>query len=69
MRCIAHFFVAVLCAGFAAGAAAQEIDRIEPPFWWTGFKETSLQLMVYGEGISDYTPAIDHDGVAIRGGA
>ena len=32
---------------------SQKIERIEPPFWWEGFKNTSLQLLVYGENISN----------------
>jgi len=32
---------------------SQQIERIEPPFWWEGFKNTSLQLLVYGENISE----------------
>ena len=31
---------------------SQQIERIEPPFWWEGFKNTSLQLLIYGENIS-----------------
>ena len=33
---------------------SQQIERIEPPFWWEGFKNTSLQLLVYGENISSF---------------
>ena len=32
---------------------SQQIERIEPPFWWESFKNTSLQLLVYGENISN----------------
>ena len=32
---------------------SQKIERIEPPFWWEGFKNTSLQLLIYGENISN----------------
>ena len=32
---------------------SQKIERIEPPFWWEGFKNTSLQLLVYGENVSN----------------
>ena len=32
---------------------SQQIERIEPPFWWEGFKNTSLQLLVYGENVSN----------------
>ena len=33
-------------------AQQAEIWRVEPPFWWTGFKNASLQLMVYGKDIA-----------------
>ncbi len=35
------------------GLLAQQtgILRVEPPFWWTGFKNPALQLMVYGKDI------------------
>src|ERR1039457_6504711 len=29
-----------------------QLSRVEPPFWWTGFKNRSLQLMIYGKNIS-----------------
>jgi glycosidase len=49
----------------AAGAGQTSVSRVEPPFWWTGFKETELQLLVYGEGISAFTAAVEHPGVSI----
>ena len=33
---------------------SQQIERVEPPFWWEGFKNTSLQLLVYGKNISNF---------------
>ena len=56
----------LLLISFAAWPLQASSLRVEPPFWWSGFKETGLQLMVYGDGISDYHPAIDHPGVAIE---
>lgn len=47
-------------------ALAASVERVEPPFWWTGFKETGLQLLVHGENISAYTPGIDYPGVTIE---
>jgi glycosidase len=47
-------------------AAPADIQRVEPPFWWTGFEETGLQLMVYGERISGYEPSVDYPGVTIE---
>ncbi len=42
------------------------IDRVEPPFWWEGMKESGLQLMVHGNGISRTEPFIDYPGVRIK---
>ena len=56
----------VLLMPLTACAAEATIDRVEPPFWWTGFKETQLQLMVYGNDISMYTPSIDYRGISIE---
>ena len=33
--------------------AAPNINKIDPPFWYTGMQNPELQLMVYGEGIGD----------------
>ena len=40
---------------------SQKIERVEPPFWWEGFKNTSLQLLVYGENISNLDFSIKSD--------
>jgi len=56
----------VLLMPVTACAEPATIDRVEPPFWWTGFKETGLQLLVYGNDISMYTPSVDHPGVSIE---
>jgi glycosidase len=43
-------FFFILCIGMQA----QEVSRVEPPFWWAGMKNPALQLLVYGENISEY---------------
>ena len=43
------FALVILLISLQVGA--QTIDRVEPPNWWTGFRETGLQLMVYGNQI------------------
>jgi len=45
--------------------AQKAIERVEPPFWWTGMKHDKLQLMIYGEQIAQYTPEIDYPGVTL----
>jgi glycosidase len=56
----------VLLMPLAACADDTTVDRVEPPFWWTGFKESGLQLMVHGNGISMFTPSVDYPGVSIE---
>lgn len=45
--------------------AAVKIDRIDPANWFVGMKNTSLQLMVYGENIRQANVTTDYDGVKI----
>jgi len=47
-------------------AAKYKIDRIEPPFWWAGMTSPDLQLLVYGENISELVPEITYDGVTVK---
>ena len=55
--------VFALAFGTAWGA---EIGRVEPPSWWVGFEDSSLQLLVHGEGVAELEPSIDAPGVALR---
>ncbi len=47
---------------------AQKINvkRIDPPSWWTGMKDSHLQLMVYGNNISETKPHINYPGVILH---
>jgi glycosidase len=47
------------------GALSQNLERVEPPFWWAGMKHPTLQLLVYGEGIGQTLPSLDYPGVRI----
>ncbi|PID69892.1 MAG: alpha-amlyase [Flavobacteriales bacterium] len=40
-----------------------QIDRIEPPNWFTGMKNPQLQLLVYGKNISAFTPVFEEKGI------
>ena len=42
------------------------LSRIDPPFWWTGFKNTELQLLVYGKNISTTTVTVDYPGFLLK---
>lgn len=46
--------------------SAQSIERVEPPFWWTGMKNDKLQLLVYGQDVGDLRPVINEPGISIQ---
>jgi glycosidase len=58
---------AFLLLALTAGAASAQIERIEPPFWWTGMKHGRLQLMVHGEGIGKAAASLSYPGVKLAG--
>jgi glycosidase len=43
-----------------------DIERIEPPNWWVGFKDSRLQLLVHHPNISETFPEIAYPGVTIE---
>lgn len=43
-----------------------QIERVEPPNWWIGFKNANLQLLVKEKGIGDFIPQINYPGVTIE---
>lgn len=42
------------------------LERVEPPNWFIGFKDTSLQLLVKEDNIGAATPEISYNGVSIN---
>ncbi|MGI9234817.1 MAG: glycoside hydrolase family 13 protein [Woeseiaceae bacterium] len=53
------------CSEDAAIHSSDGIVRVEPPFWWQGFKDTELQLLVYGKDVGELTPSIDYPGIDV----
>lgn len=43
----------------------QEIQIVDPPFWWTNMPINKLQLQLYGEGLGQYTASVNYPGVEI----
>ncbi|MFB9055520.1 glycoside hydrolase family 13 protein [Mariniflexile ostreae] len=43
-----------------------DLNRVEPPNWWIGFKNTSLQLLIHHPEISKTHPEISYAGVSIK---
>jgi glycosidase len=42
-----------------------QLERVEPMFWWAGMKSPDLQLMVYGENISETDVVLKYPGVEL----
>ena len=36
-----------------------QIEKVEPPFWWEGMQESTIQLMLYGKNLSQYDLELD----------
>lgn len=50
---------------FANFLTAQTIQKVEPPFWWVGMKNTKLQLLVYGNNIASKSVVISNKHVVL----
>lgn len=47
--------------------AAEATHRIEPPNWWVGMRDTSLQLMLHAPGVADAQPTLaPYPGVTLK---
>ena len=58
-------FSLAMVLAILASHAAVTVDRIEPTNWFVGLKDSSVQLMVYGNGIRDAEVSIDYAGVTL----
>ena len=45
---------------------APMVTNIEPPYWWVGMADTTLQVMVTGQGIAAADVTVDYPGVTLR---
>ncbi|MDE6683243.1 MAG: cyclomaltodextrinase N-terminal domain-containing protein, partial [Muribaculaceae bacterium] len=55
-----------VCVGVSSFASlAFEVKEIQPPHWWAGMKDSSLQLQVFGRDIRPADVRIDYPGVTL----
>ncbi|GLU44055.1 glycoside hydrolase family 13 protein [Allomuricauda sp. NBRC 101325] len=54
----------LLCLAIVNISFAQ-VERVEPPYWWTGMKNTDLELLVYGDNINQLEPVFSN-GISIK---
>lgn len=60
--------IALQVVATASAAAATDgalVRRIDPPHWWVGMHEPTVQLMVYGEGIAAHSVRSASAGVRV----
>lgn len=57
-------FICIFCLKTAF--AQVTIDHVEPPCWWTGMKNNSLQLMIHGKDIGKTKAALEYKGVSVK---
>ncbi len=56
MKNIVTFLFTVICSiSFA------QVERVEPPYWWTEMNNTDLELLVYGDKINQLEPEFSND--------
>lgn len=58
---------ATLASSIAAFSmmAAPQINIVDPPYWWVGMENDTLQIMLHGEDIRDCHVNIDYPGVKL----
>lgn len=49
----------------ALGAKGPEVTNVEPPYWWTGMKNDTLQVMLTGPGIASANASVNYKGVRL----
>jgi neopullulanase len=59
------WLLALLIGRPACTFAEFKIERVEPPHWWVGMQDSSLQLMVHGQDIAGALPSLDRKDVSI----
>ena len=65
MNLKATVFVALLVGIFSQTTGAA-VDRVDPPNWWVGMADSSLQLMMYGDDIGSGSLASQSDAVTVK---
>ncbi len=66
-RTILSLLVATLALSGICAKKAPIVTSVEPPYWWTGMTNDTLQLFIYGNDVKNADMNIDYPGVKIAG--
>ena len=45
---------------------SQTIKKVEPAFWWADMEYDQIELLVYGNNISEFTPSIEDSSITLK---
>lgn len=67
LRTIVAALLVLVCGLSMSAKRAEKTDnvRIDPPFWWAGMKNASVQLLVNAPQIRDAEPSLSYPGISI----
>ena len=54
-----NLFLILVVLPLVMMAAKPQVDVVNPPYWWTGMAQDTLQVMVRGDGIRDAQVTMD----------
>ncbi|MCU0458159.1 MAG: glycoside hydrolase family 13 protein [Bacteroidales bacterium] len=61
-----RFLIPLLLLTALMPARAQVIEHVDPPSWFTGMNEETLQLMVYAKDIGSFAVTTDYPGIEVK---
>jgi len=62
---LAGIMLLAACSESERPASEEGALRVEPPFWWQGFKHRELQLLVHGDDIAGLSADVDYPGITV----
>ncbi len=65
MKRITLLLAMMAVVGSLMAAPKIKVDKMDPPYWFVGMKNPSLQIMLYGAGIGDATVTTQSTGVVV----
>ena len=60
-----RYIFTIIAISLFLNSFSQKLERVEPMFWWAGMKSPELQLMVFGENISETNVSLNYPGVEL----
>lgn len=66
MRKLTIIISLLICTFISQSVSAEKIKKIAPTFWWSGMKDSTLQIMLYGDNIYTEDVTLSTDDIKIK---